>query len=188
MWFGLFVGLSLRRPRLLTNVPANFERRVPPSPVPPAGAPDWPPSEPCPPEVAPGWCTLMTDCWAADPVARPSFTEVLERLRVSHNGVGMEWCKRKRLPGRKGAWRELEGIGLIEGRGKRGDCKRCKEHEELREGTSFAAPFRPPHHHERKQEEIDDVGVGCVLHARSRCLVCICGVLTCWRFRPLTAR
>ncbi|PNH03798.1 putative serine/threonine-protein kinase [Tetrabaena socialis] len=62
---------------LLAAVLAGAEPRPP---VP--GAPEWPPSEPCPHEPARGWSELMRRCWAADPAARPTFSEVLAGLRA----------------------------------------------------------------------------------------------------------
>ena len=37
---------------------------------------------PIPERCDPDWRKLMEECWSPDPAARPSFTEITNRLRV----------------------------------------------------------------------------------------------------------
>ncbi len=87
---------------LLMQLASNPDLR-PPLPT----GPDWP-DPPPPPEPAPGWRVLMTRCWATDPAARPTFTEVVRSLKHMSSAL-----RRARVCGGGGGVAGPPGGGLV---------------------------------------------------------------------------
>ncbi|THG00311.1 hypothetical protein TEA_000499 [Camellia sinensis var. sinensis] len=57
---------------------------------------------PIPERCDPEWRTLMEQCWSTDPEARPSFTEVTNRLRsmsIAVHAKGQNYVARQTRPG-----------------------------------------------------------------------------------------